>query len=139
MTEARQQNRESGVGSLGGLDLGIMKQGDYMVHVFIEYGKNLKPEGSPDDSDAEQQIFDAVATVNCCGETRYSKKLGGVLMNSDEGVYWGEHFYFEPRNVTSDQIQAEILTIKVLEKGYFRDKEVGIFDMDLARIYFMND
>ena len=32
-----------------------------------------------------------------------------------------------------------MLTIKVLEKSYFREKQVGAFDLDLARIYFQND
>jgi hypothetical protein len=28
------------------LDIGVMKSGDYMIHVFIETSKNLKPEDS---------------------------------------------------------------------------------------------
>lgn len=62
-----------------------------------------------------------------------------TIVDSDTGKYLGEHFFFEPRGITSDQIQGEILDIKVLKKGTMKNQLVGHFDIDLAKIYFRND
>jgi hypothetical protein len=42
----QQQNVEVPKNKSQELDIGVMKPGDYMIHVFIETSKNLKPEDS---------------------------------------------------------------------------------------------
>ena len=79
-----------------------MKGGDYMIHVFIGKGTNLKPEGV--NFDGEQSVFDSIIEVECCGMKQFSSTVKDTLVNSDEGHYWGEHFFFEPRDITSDQV-----------------------------------
>ena len=125
------------IGSIGDLDIGTMKKGDYMIHVFIESGKNFLPEGVS--LDEGQKVFNGIIQMDCCGETRYSSTMEDCLVNSDDGHYLGEHFFFEPRDMDADAIQAENLTIKVLDKGFFKNKQVGCFDLDVAQIYFKND
>ena len=41
--------------------------------------------------------------------------------------------------MSSEDIQSQNVTIKVLDKGLFRDTQVGQFEIDLAQIYFSND
>ena len=61
---------------------------------------------------------------------------------------WNEHIFFEPRNVVSfsfqyifeqekEQIEQAKISVRVLDKGYFKDTVVGLYDFDVSYIYFM--
>jgi hypothetical protein len=43
------------------LELGVMKPGDYMIHVFVENSKHFVPQGSEE----SQSAFNAVLQLNC--------------------------------------------------------------------------
>ena len=36
-------------------------------------------------------------------------------------------------------IQQDTISIKILDKGYFRDEIVGTYEFDLTYVYFMKD
>ncbi len=50
---------------------------------------------------------------------------------------WNEHLFFEPRNVEKDEIEQAKISVRVLDKGYFKDTIVGVYDFDVSYIYFM--
>ena len=60
-------------------------------------------------------------------------------MKSENSRYWGEHFFFEPKGMSSDDIASQSVEIRVLDKGFFRDSLVGLFDIDVSQIYFQQD
>jgi hypothetical protein len=48
---------------------------------------------------------------------------------------WGEHLFFEPRNVEVHEIEDAKITIRVLDKGFLRDNQIGDYEFDVAYIY----
>ena len=115
------------------MDLVQMPEGDYCIHVFIEVGTKFKTD------DESQLDFNALFNIESCGISEYSSCKENTLTNKDKNVLWGEHFYLDARGMTKDTIEGAILKIKLLDKGTFRDKLVGMFDIDLARIYAKDD
>lgn len=74
-----------------------------------------------------------------CGEdSKYSGCKKNSQANDDNSLYWGEHFFFEPKNLTQDEIQSMKITLRVLDKGIFKNRQVGEFEFDAAQIYFTN-
>lgn len=57
------------------------------------------------------------------------------MTKKDKNVLWGEHIYLEPRGLTKDTLESAQITIKLLDKGTFRDKLVGQFDIGLDTVY----
>ena len=49
---------------------------------------------------------------------------------------WKEHMFFEPRNIHSSKIEMETITIKVMNKGIFRDEMIGTYEFDMTTVYF---
>ena len=114
------QNQEKG--KTGEINLGTMKPGDYMVHVYLQKGKNF----TLDEMDAEgAKSFNALVQVSSSGKSEFSKCLSDSKIESNSPLFWGEHFFFEPRNMSSEEIQSQNVTIKLLDKGLFRDTQVG--------------
>jgi hypothetical protein len=37
-----------------------------------------------------------------------------------------------------DQIEAAKITIKLMDKGYFKDAMIGMYEFDVAYVYFMD-
>ena len=117
-----------------------MKAGDYMIHIYLQHGKGFKLEENHDDSDGDNiKTFNAMLQFNLGDEKKYSTPLKDCPVNTDDPNYWGEHFFFEPKGMTEDDIQELTLEIKVLDKGFFRDKCIGQFDIDISKIYLAND
>lgn len=80
-----------------------------------------------------------MVTAETCGKCQYSKDLKDTLENQETEVFWGEHFFFEPKNLSSDEIMSKNLRLSVKEKGIFKNSIVGTFEIDIAQIYFSND
>ena len=107
--------------SLNDLEIGIMPSGDFMIHVFVESVKNLKADNAEDGASP----FDAIVQIDCCSETKYSTVMKNSLYDSENEEYLGEHFFFEPRNLSSDQIQSEVVVIKIMEKAFLKNSLIG--------------
>lgn len=75
-------------------------------------------------------------TVETCGEKKYTSSKDGVACGSTAMSNWKEHMFFEPRNVHSSKIETETISIKVMNKGIFRDELVGMYEFDLTQIFF---
>ena len=112
-------------------NIGTMKQGDYMIHVFIEEGKSFVLEANEN-----KKQFNALLRLNSGSSKNQFSKSIDCPVQSDAKQNWGEHFFFEKIGMTSDQIQQEVLEIRIMDKGMLRDTVVGIFDIDISQVYF---
>lgn len=110
--------------------VGEMKRGDYMIHVFIEKGKELKGPGGADS-------VDPLVEVECLGEKQYSTAkddIGGL-----GEVTWGEHLFCEAKNIEKKKAEDGKIVIRLQDKGIFKNTLIGLFEFDLSYIYFMKD
>ena len=102
-----------------------MKRGDYMIHVYVETGKNMDVE--------EGSTIDPVVEINCLNERKFSTALDD-LNNTSEAV-WNEHIFFEPKNVEVERLEKGKIEIKLMDKGFFKDALVGYYEFDLTSVY----
>lgn len=61
MSKPKDQEKKELQAGEHGLELGTMKPGDYMVHIFLENSKAFAPQGS----DEAQKAFNAVLQLSC--------------------------------------------------------------------------
>ena len=87
-----QEESDMGLGSMA-----TMLGGDYMIHVFIIRGKNFKDgEGA--------QTINAMFQVKTCGKQEFSESKADCATDNDNGVYWGEHLFFDARKMDQDDV-----------------------------------
>ena len=96
-------------------------------------------------------------TVETCGEKKFTASKDGVACGSTAMVHWKEHMFFEPRQIVSfarlnvvwlisnfvlflwqhsSKIEMETISIKVMNKGIFRDEMIGMYEFDMTAVYF---
>jgi hypothetical protein len=54
-------------------------------------------------------------------------------------VIWDEHLFIEPKAVTPKGAEDAKISIKLMDKGMFKDKLIGLFDLDLTFVYLKPD
>jgi len=74
-----------------------MKSGDYMIHVYIQSGKNFVDA-------SKSETVNPIIEVTSCGITQYTQAKDEIPCKSDRPVNWGEHLFIEPRNIHESQI-----------------------------------
>lgn len=110
-------------------EVGSMKRGDYMIHIYIEEAKNLKTGG-------EGESVDPMVELNVLGQSKYTKAEDNI---SSTGIaVWNEHIFFEPKNVEKDDLENGKIEIRLLDKGFFKDALIGYYEFDLSYIYLMD-
>lgn len=109
-------------------EVGSMKRGDYMIHIYIEEAKNLKTGG-------EGESVDPMVELNVLNQSKYTKAEENI---SGTGIaVWNEHIFFEPKNVEKDDLENGKIEIRLLDKGFFKDALIGYYEFDLSYIYLM--
>lgn len=109
-------------------EVGEMKRGDYMIHILLEKAKDM---------DGESDTIDPLIEISCLGEKKYSQvkkdigRLGEVTYN--------EHIFMEPRNVEKKDAEEAQIVIRLMDKGFFKDTQIGMFEFNLSFIYFRED
>ena len=106
-----------------------MKRGDYMVHVFLEKGKEFKV---PEDS-----TIDPMLEVHALGAKEYSQAkddIGGI-----SEVTWLEHIFLEPGNIEKKAAEEGKIKLRLVDKGLFKNALIGEFEFDISQIYFKKD
>lgn len=110
-------------------EVGSMKRGDYMIHIYIEEAKNLKTGG-------EGESVDPMVELTVLGQSKYTKAEDNI---SSTGIaVWNEHIFFEPKNVEKDDLENGKIEIRLLDKGFFKDALIGYYEFDLSYIYLMD-
>jgi dihydroxyacetone kinase-like predicted kinase len=107
-------------------EVGEMKRGDYMIHVFLEKGKEFMVEG--------EDTVDPIVEVSCLRHRRYSSAKKKITKLAE--VHWNEHMFLEPRNVEKQDAEEGSIVINVITKSLLRNSLVGTFKFDLSFIYF---
>ena len=107
-------------------EVGEMKKGDYMIHVFIQQSRALK---IPD-----QETVDPIIKVKCLGKYQFTKEKDDIGVNNT--VSWNEHIFFEPKDLSQAEIEDGKIEIKVQDKRLFKDALIGIYSFDIPEIYF---
>lgn len=81
-------------------------------------------------------MIDPMIQVTCCDIKKYSASKSNVPTGTDTPNDWSEHMFFEPRNQIKQEIEEATISIRVLNKGLFRDDLVGCYDFDITFVYF---
>ena len=49
---------------------------------------------------------------------------------------WGEHLYFELKNLDPEEATGTMITLRLLNKGWVKNEVIGIFEFSMSSIYF---
>lgn len=74
--------------------MGNMKDGDYMIHVFLQCGHSFK------DDDGEDTV-NPLVVIESCGLKAYSKSYSRIPVKSENKLHWNEHIFLEPKKMVS--------------------------------------
>ena len=97
-----------------------------MIHVFIENARQIKV---PVDNPA-----DGLIEVTVLGQKKYTSVKNDIGPTSK--VAWNEHMFFEPKNLSQEDIESAKVQIRLMDKGFFKDAMIGQYDLDVPFIYF---
>ena len=86
-----------------------MQDGEYLLHVLVETGKSIFLEG--------ETTIDPLVKVTFMGKTASTSAKKGVTRTTP--VKWDEHLFLEAGKVTGKEMQARLIQIEVLNKGFF--------------------
>lgn len=117
---------EAGGGEEKGDETGqFQTMADYCIHVFIEKAKEMKvPKG---------ETIDPVFLIETLGQKAYSTAKDDVGALGE--TIWNEHIFIEPLAIDKRTAEEGKITIKLMDKGLFKDALIGMFEFDLSFIY----
>lgn len=96
--------------------IGEMKRGDYMIHIFIEKIKDIKI------ADGEDTV-DPMIETSCLQQKQYSSSKKGISGIGE--VTFNEHIFLEQRNVEKKDAEEAKITLRLLDKCFFKDDLIG--------------
>lgn len=107
-------------------DIGVLKKGDYLIHILIHEARNLKC--------GDEDTVDPIIEVTSLGKKKWTTCKDDVGFNAI--VNWSEHIFFEPRGLSEMDIQKGKLKIRVLDQQMFKNALIGVYEIDLSFVYF---
>lgn len=110
-------------------EVGKIKKGDYMIHLLVQTARNLQI--------ANEDTVDPIIQAECFGKKKWTSVKNDI--GSNASVSWNEHIFFEPKNLTSEDILNQKLKIKILDKRMLKNAIIGNYEIDLSFIYFKDD
>lgn len=120
--------QESDYADLASYDVGVVKKGDYLVHVFIQEARHLRMKGA--------DTVDPIVQVNCFDKDKFTTANKDISTNVS--VQWSEHVFFEPKNLTEIDLQNAKINITVFDQQLFKNTMVGTYELDVAYVYFQD-
>ena len=103
-----------------------MKRGDYMVHIYVEKMKELNV--------AEGTTVNPLIQIESLGQKGFTSSMSNIGGVGE--VEWSEHIFLEAQNVEKRDAENAKISIKLMDKGMFKDAKIGEFEFDLSYIYF---
>ena len=106
-----------------------MRQGDYMIHMYLEKIKEINVK--------EGETMDPMIQLECLGQKTFSSAkddVGGI-----GEIIWDEHLFLEPKAVSPKDAEDAKIEIRLMDKGMFKDALIGQFDLDLTFVYLKPD
>ena len=111
MSDKDKENSDSDDGDAHmGAQVGTMKNGEYLLHVLVESGKNISLEG--------EDNVDPLIQVSFMGKKKETTAKKDVT--SSQTVTWDEHLYIEPGEVKGHDIESQLIKIEIFNKGFFK-------------------
>lgn len=80
--------------------------------------------------------MDPIVEATVLGKSKATECKDDIPCNSNTTVWYREHLYFEFRNQYSSDIQNAIISLKIKNKGIMRDELIGLYDIDITKVYF---
>lgn len=96
-----------------------------MIHIFVE---KLKEVNTP-----EGETYDPMFVVECLEQKAYSSAKEKVGPISE--VTYSEHIFIEVRDVDKQHAEDGKIMIKLMDKGFLKDKLIGQFELDMSYVY----
>ena len=129
--EKKDENAEVEAGEEGdaGNSVADMKDGEYILHILVETGKNIFLPGESE--------TDPLVKVNFKGKDKQTKAFEKISPGTE--VTWNEHIYIETGNVKGSEFAEELIEIRILNKGFFKSDLIGYFPISPPTIYNMKD
>lgn len=100
------------------------KHADYCIHILLEKAKGIKADGG---------TADPVFEIEALGATKYSAEKDDVGEVSE--VVWNEHIFIEATGIDKRAAENGRITLKLFDKGLFKNDLVGLYEFDLSYIY----
>ena len=112
-----------------GKEVGSLKPGDYSVHILIEAAKEIQvPEGEACDVMVEAKVGKV---------KKYTPTKSSVTATSN--VSFMDHIFVDLQKQSVADLEATKISIKLMEKGTFKDAIFGLFEFDFSYIYNMEN
>ena len=115
--------------SSGGASVGVMKEGEYLLHVLIETGKNISLEG--------EDTVDPLIKVSFMGKNKQTTAKDNCTRSTQ--MKWDEHLFLETGKVGSKEVEEGLIEIEILNKGFFKSDLIGYFPISAPTIYNMKE
>jgi hypothetical protein len=105
-----------------------LKKGDYQVHFYLEEARSLMPK-------EEGETVDPIVSITVFGKKKFTKKIDDV--GGTAAVHWGEHFFFDARNLEVEDVENARILIEVKDHRFMiSDSLIGNYEMDLTYVYY---
>ena len=95
------------------------------MHVLVETGKNL-------DHDCEDSV-DPLIKVKFMGMSKTTASKSKITKSTL--VTWDEHLFFDTPKLEVQEIEAALIEIEILNKGFFSSDLIGRFPISTTTIY----
>ena len=122
---AQENNESSGKAEK---KVGKIKPGDYTVHLLLQKGKEFAIEESD-----TKDIFVQVEISKLKETSPVQNEVSNLTV-----VNFNAHIFIELKKMSIQQLEQSRITIKVLEKAYFKVAMIGMFEFDFNHVYFMD-
>ena len=92
-----------------------MKAGDYLIHVHIQYIKNVHLEG--------EDTCDPMVKVECLGKSKTTAAKNDVT--KDAKLKIDEHIFLDFKQQKKATIEEANIMFKIENKGFFKGDMIG--------------
>ena len=102
-----------------------MKAGDYTVHFLIQKAKDLEID--------DESVMNVICEVQVQSQNETSKEIKDVT--STTVINFDSHCFIELMGQSASELEQTKISIRLQEKGYFKNSLIGQVEMDLSFIY----
>ena len=77
--------------------------------------------------------MDPLIEVSCMNMKKFSSNKDGI--DNMQVINWNEHIFMEFNNKEPNELEKAKVSLKMLDKGIFKDEIIGYYEFDLNYIY----
>ena len=126
---AAEEGADAGPEASEGSQVCNMPEGDYLLHVLVEKGKNIFLDG--------EDTVDPMMKVMFCGKDKVTSSKNDITRSTQ--VTWDEHLFLETGPQSKADIEEAMITFQIQNKGFFKSETIGVFTISAKTIYQMKD